>query len=155
MIGDYKVPKLSKEPKERAEQLKKKEVDTEDEFYDKCLPAQVQLALKMRKRGQIVQTGSRIEYIISNINDHLGKQYDKIEDFDYFKNHSSVLTIDFFYYIKSCIKQCDELLNISFSNDKTFKPNFIQEQYNFRYKIRRKVLDQFKSLFSPKIVFIN
>ena len=155
LIGDYKVPKLSKEPKERSEQLKKKEVDTEDEFYDKCLPAQVQLALKMRKRGQIVQTGSRIEYIISNINDHLGKQYDKIEDFDYFKNHSSVLTIDFFYYIKSCIKQCDELLNISFSNDKTFKPNFIQEQYNFRYKIRRKVLDQFKSLFSPKIVFIN
>ena len=156
MLGDYKVPELPTDDKERMEQLKKKEANSDAEYYRKCLPAQVQLAEKMKQRGQLVQSGSRLEYIITDINNHLGKQYDKIEDIDYFKNHREVLTIDFFYYLKVSINSLDEVLNIAFKScggKYPFKNDFVLEQYNFRYKVRRKVIEELKSIFTPQLVF--
>ena len=158
-IGDYIVPKLPTDKKEREEQFKKKNVSTEKEYYEKCLPSQVQLAEKMKNRGKPVQVGSRLEFLISDIDNHQGKQYDKLESIDYFLDHSDVLKVDFFYYIKIGINSIDEILNIAFQKDNEmrykykFKMDFVQEQYNFRYKIRRKVLDEIKSLFKPKLVF--
>jgi DNA polymerase elongation subunit (family B) len=151
MMGDYKVPKLPMDAKERAEQLEKKSATTEQEYYEKCLPAQVQLALKMRKRGYPVQSGTRLEFLITDIENHGEKQYEKIEDFDYFKKFSSVLTVDFFYYLKIAINSVDEILNIAFGTEF----DFMKEQYNYRYKIRRKVLNDIKALNTPKIKFIN
>lgn len=151
MMGDYKVPKLPMDAKERAEQLEKKGATTEQEYYEKCLPAQVQLALKMRKRGYPVQSGTRLEFLITDIENHGEKQYEKIEDFDYFKKFSSVLTVDFFYYLKIAINSVDEILNIAFGTEF----DFVKEQYNYRYKIRRKVLNDIKALNTPKIKFIN
>ena len=157
-IGDYIVPKLPTDKKQREEQLKKKKVDTEKEYYEKCLPAQVQLAEKMRNRGQPVQVGSRLEFLISDIENHLGKQYDKLESIDYFMNHSDILKVDFFYYIKIAVNSIDEILNIAFDTNNQyqykFKKDFIQEQYNFRYKIRRKMLEKIKNFSKTKIIFM-
>ena len=149
MMGDYKVPKLPLDEKERAEQLEKKEATSEQDYYEKCLPAQVQLALKMRSRGYPVQSGTRLEYLITDIENHNDKQYAKIEDFDYFKKFSDVLTVDFFYYLKIAINSVDEILNIAFGKEL----DFVKEQYNFRYKVRRKVLNDIKSLSTPKVIF--
>ena len=159
-IGDYIVPKLPTDKKEREEQFKKKGVETESEYYEKCLPAQVQLAEKMRSRGQPVQVGSRLEFLVSDIVNHQSKQYDKLESIDYFVAHSDVLTVDFFYYLKVAINSIDEILNIAFDRDDKrykhrFKKDFIQEQYNFRYKIRRKMIDELKDLYKFKLVFKN
>lgn len=156
-IGDYIVPKLPTTKKERDEQLKKKNVESEIEYYEKCLPAQVQLAEKMRNRGQPVQVGSRLEFLVSDIDNHVGKQYDKLEHIDYYMAHSDVLTIDFFYYIKIAVNSIDEILNVVYDKkddyEYKFKKDFIKEQYNFRYKIRKKVLDDIKNLFKTKLIF--
>jgi len=151
MMGDYKVPKLPLDVDERKEQLDKKGATTDLEYYEKCLPAQVQLALKMRRRGYPVQSGTRLEYLISDINNHSDKQYEKIEDFDYFKKFSGILTVDFFYYLKIAINSIDEILNIAFGT----KLDFMKEQYNFRYKVRRKVINEIKGLSTPKIIFVE
>jgi DNA polymerase elongation subunit (family B) len=154
-IGNYIVKALPTNEKERAEQLHKKNAKDEKDYYEKSLPAQVQLAQKMRRRGQRVDAGSRIEFLITDINNHNDKQYEKIEHIDYFNNHTDVLTIDFFYYLKNSINSIDQLLNVAFAHDISdsykFILDFMEKQYDFRYKIRRKVLIELKSLFSPKI----
>lgn len=156
-IGSYKVDKLPKDAKERESQLEKKGAKTEKEYYSKSLPAQVQLAEKMRRRGQRVDVGSRIEYVITDIDNHKEKQYEKIEHIDYYKSHSDVLSIDFFYYMENAINPIDQLLDVAFADSSNykykFKAGFMESQYNFRYKIRKKVLDQIKELNKPKLVF--
>ena len=160
-IGSYTVPLLPKDEKERAEQLKKKEALTVKEYYEKCLPAQVQLAEKIRRRGGRIEGGARLEYLIIEHNGgHKGKQYDKIEDFEYFKSHSDILKIDFFYYLEVLINPLDEVLNVLYDKPNTeykykFKKNFTEEQYNFRYKVREKVMNELRSLFAPKLIFVQ
>ena len=152
-IGDYKVTELPFDKDERMKELKKKGCESEEEFYESCLPAQVQLAMKMSRRGQLVQPGSRIEYLISDIENHTAKQYKKIEDIDYFLAHSDILKIDHYYYMKVAINSIDEILNVVFGHDPTFKKNFIEDQYNIRYKKRRVVLNEIKKLGTCKLVF--
>ena len=160
-IGSYTVPLLSEDETEKADQLKKKEALTVKEFYEKCLPAQVQLAEKMRRRGARVEAGSRLEYLIIEHNGgHKGKQYEKIESIDYFMDHKTVLKIDFFYYLENMINPVDEVLNVLYNKDDSgqkykFKKDFIQEQYNFRYKIREKMMNELRDLFRPKLLFMN
>lgn len=151
MMGDYKVPPLPLDEKERKEQIEKKDAVSEQDYYEKCLPAQVQLALKMRQRGHPIQSGTRLEYIITDIHNHTDKQYEKIEDYDYFKKFSHVLTVDFFYYLKVAINSIDEVLNIAFGA----KLDFMKEQYVYRYKVRQKVLSDIKQITATKLVFIK
>jgi DNA polymerase elongation subunit (family B) len=151
MMGDYKVPPLPLDEKERKEQIEKKEAVSEQEYYEKCLPSQVQLALKMRQRGHPIQSGTRLEYIITDIHNHTDKQYEKIEDYDYFRKFSHVLTVDFFYYLKVAINSIDEVLNIAFGT----KLDFMKQQYVYRYKIRQKVLSDIKQISATKLVFIK
>lgn len=164
-IGDYKVKplpfgivhdaqykKLTDTDKVKInEALKKKNVNTVKEYYSKCLPAQVQLAEKMKRRGQRVDAGSRLEYVIALNNGHLDKQYDKVESYDYFNTHSDVLKIDFMYYLKQLYKPLDEILYIAFKHEK----DFIKKQYDFRFKVREKLLDELKNLFKTKLKFNN
>ncbi|MGK3945683.1 hypothetical protein ABK046_45980, partial [Streptomyces caeruleatus] len=50
-IGDYKVPMLSEtDSKQREHKMNLKKATTVTEYYIRCLPAQVQLALKMEER---------------------------------------------------------------------------------------------------------
>ena len=54
----------------------------------------------MRRRGQRVDAGSRLEYLIieteDNFNDNTSE---KMESADYFANHRNVLKLDFMYYL--------------------------------------------------------
>jgi len=148
-VGDYTVPFLSKDKEEREEQLKKKGADNENDYYLLCLPAQVQLAERMRSRGQRVDAGSRLEYVVTNPELHLAKQYDKVESYEYFVKHSDVIKIDHFYYLKALTNPLDQMLDVAFPLYK----DFVLNQYNFRWKIRHKLLTELKDLFKPKLVF--
>jgi DNA polymerase elongation subunit (family B) len=147
-MGSYTVPLLSNEQRERSRQFKLKNCKDEKEYYTRCLPAVVQLAEKMRYRGQRVDTGTRLEYIISTEGGHSAKQYIKIEDATYFKNHKSVLIIDYLYYLKLMCNPFDDILNML----KDGKQNFVLDQYRIRSKIRFKLHNDLKKLFSPNFL---
>jgi DNA polymerase elongation subunit (family B) len=155
-VGNYIVPLLPKNAKEKEKEMLKKEAVDEIDYYRKCLPAVVQLAEKMRSRGQRVDVGTRLEYVIVDVGKNK-KQYEKIDNIDYFLQHNDVLRIDFLDYVKLMINPIDDLLNVAFQKNiqdgYRFKKDFLLEQYKFRSITRKKVLDELKSLFSPTLVF--
>lgn len=151
-VGDYTTPLLPsarKDPQLYEDELKKKGATSTEEFYRLCLPAQVQLAERMRRRGQRVDNGTRLEYVIANPERHTAKQYEKVESADYIIKHSDILKLDYLYYIKALSNPLDQVLSVAFKDIK----DFVLEQYNFRFKVRGKVLIQLKELFSPKLSF--
>lgn len=151
-IGDYKVTVLSKDENIRKQQLGLKKAENERDFYLKSLPAQIQLAEKMRARGQRVDTGSRLEYVITwsgskaSIKD---KQYEKIEDVDYFKQHSNILAIDHLYYVKALSNPMDQVLKVVYGLN-----NFVLTQYKYRVQ-KVKIHEELLSLFVPKFSYIK
>lgn len=155
-IGDYVVKLLSNDPKKRKEQLSKKNTSDHFEYYSRCLPAQAQLAQKMKNRGQIVSSGSRIEYLITTNGGHNANQYEKIESAEYFQKHSGILQIDFLYYLKQLASPIDQILDIIFKNNNDYKykykSDFLYSQYKFRLN-KSKMLDQLRAIFKPKIIF--
>ena len=149
-IGTYSVTYLSKDLEKRAEELDKKGVDNENDFYVSSLPAVQQLAEKMRQRGSRVDVGSRIEYLISNEWNHTAKQGEKVESFEYYSEHSEIIRIDLLWYLKNLANPLDQLLNIGSSLS---EEDFVLKQYTFRLKNRAKVMKQLKDLFVTKITF--
>lgn len=152
-VGDYTVTPLSNDQDIRKQQLSKKEVTTHKDYYLKCLPAQVQLAEKMRSRGVRVAAGSRLEYVVSHPDKHTAKQYDKLESFDYMEKHPSLVKIDFLYYLKSLVNPVDQVLNVAFGNDKDFKLDFTMRQYKLRWKVFNKCMKEIRDTFKPSLVF--
>ena len=108
----------------------------------------------MKRRGQLVAAGTRLEYVVTNPENHNGKQYDKIESAEYLIKHSDIVKIDFMYYLKALVNPLDQVLDVAFGNDKYYKIGFIMNQYKFRWKIRSKMLEEIKSLYSPKLKFL-
>ena len=160
-MGQYTVPLLSTEPKERARQFKLKNCDKAKDYYIRCLPAVVQLAERMRFRGQRVDSGTRLEYVISTQGGHKGKQYEKVEDSEYFKQHQSVLKIDYLYYLKLMANPFDDVLNVLYSNEDNneekykFSKDLVLNQYKHRSKTRVKLHDELNSLLGIKLTFKN
>lgn len=152
-VGDYTVPLLSNDIETRNEQLHKKGAHDEEDFYRLCLPAQVQLAERMKRRGQRVDPGSRLEYIITHPDNHTGKQYEKIEGVDYYKKHKDVIQIDYLYYLKALANPLDQVLNVAFKKDKKWNSDFILEQYKYRSKTRMNVMKELKQMFKPQLLF--
>lgn len=157
-IGQYTVPLLSTEPKERTRQFKLKDCDNPKDYYIRCLPAVVQLAERMRFRGQRVDPGTRLEYVISTQGGHKGKQYDKVEDAEYFKQHQSVLRIDYLYYLKLMANPFDDVLNVLYADkddgeEYKFSKDLVLNQYKHRSKTRVKLHDELTSLLGVKITF--
>jgi DNA polymerase elongation subunit (family B) len=156
-MGDYTVPLLSTDEKERNRQFKLKNCLNEKDYYIHCLPAVVQLAERMRQRGQRVDTGTRLEYVISSQGGHKAKQYVKVEDAIYFGQHSSVLKLDYMYYLKLMGNPFDAILNILFDKEDSstykFQKNFVLNQYKYRLRVRTSVLNELIELFHPKITF--
>ena len=155
-IGNYIAPLLPKNAKEKEKELLKKEAMNDKDYYRKCLPAVVQLAEKMRSRGQRVDVGTRLEYVIVDVGKNK-KQYEKIEHIDYFLQHNDIIRIDFLDYVKLMINTIDDVLNVAFNKNiqdgYKFKKNFLFDQYNFRSNNRKKLLNELKQLFSPKLIF--
>lgn len=159
-MGQYTVPLLSTEEKERKRQFKLKKCSCAKDYYIRCLPAVVQLAERMRSRGQRVDTGTRLEYVISTQGGHKGKQYEKVEDVEYFKQHRTILRLDYLYYLKLMTNPFDDVLNVLYDKDDDghkyrFKKNFVLDQYVLRSNIRVKMHKELKSLLAPKIRFVN
>jgi DNA polymerase elongation subunit (family B) len=149
-IGDYVVPLLCEEGKKREQQLTLKNATNELEYYLRCFPAQVQLAEKMRRRGGRVDTGTRLEFMILDQGGPKAKQYEKIESMDYYKDHSTVLSIDFMYYLKALVIPLDQVFACVFKDAK----EFTKQQYKFRMN-KIKMLIQLKQLFAPKLLFVD
>ncbi len=125
------------------------EFEIVEQYIDKSLPSQVQLAEKMRRRGTRVDAGERLGYVVIETDDTKDALFKKIEDVDYFKENMQYLKIDSLYYTKLLINPFDEVLSAVYKKDKIF------DQY---YKSRVnyfKVLNELKSLFSPKIRLID
>ena len=162
-IGNYTIEVLSKDPDERKAQLAQKNVETEHEYYLKSLPSQVQLAEKMRKRGQIVAAGSRMEFLVitdgSIYNMEKEKLYEKLEDIVYYNNHSSTLEIDYLYYLKALANPMDEVLSVIYGNDDlladcSLKKDFVLKQFKYRL-LRVQMLQELKSLFKSKVKIVD
>lgn len=151
-VGDYKIPPLSADKEEREEQLMKKEAKNVKEYCLLSLPAQVQLAEKMRRRGQRVDNGSRLEYVITTNGGHNAKQGIKLESFDYFSRHKRVLEIDYMYYLKLFSNPMDQLLNVAFGKEKKYKEDMVLEQYKYRLRVRGKCLRELENIFSSGVV---
>ena len=147
-IGDYTVPILPIDPDEKQKKLNLKNAINAKEYYLRCLPAQVKLAEKIRKRGQRCETGTRLEYVITTNKGSKAKQYEKIESADYFIQHKSVLRLDFLYYLKLLTNPLDQVLLTSFKIK-----DFTLNQYKIRLQYK-KVLDEIIIIFTPKIEFI-
>ena len=152
-VGDYTVPLLSSNKDEHDEQLSKKGADDDQEYYLLCLPAQVQLAERMRRRGQRVDPGTRLEYVVADPTNHTGKQYEKVESAEYLVKHSNLVKIDYLYYLKALVNPLDQVLDVAFGEDKKYKKGMVMDQYKFRWKIRAKLLEELKDLFRPKLKF--
>jgi DNA polymerase elongation subunit (family B) len=154
-VGDYTVPILSSNKNEREEQLVKKGAENAQDYYLLCLPAQVQLAERMRRRGQRVDAGTRLEYVVANPESHTSKQYEKVESADYYAKHSDVIKMDYYYYLKALSNPVDQILNVAFGKDDDWKEDFVLNQYKFRWKSRHKLILELKELFSPVVRFIE
>ena len=160
-MGSYKVPLLSNDEKERNRQFKLKDCSNAKDYYLRCLPAVVQLAEKMRHRGQRVDSGTRLEYVITDQGGHKAKQYIKVEDAVYFAQYSSILKLDYMYYLKLMANPFDDIFNILYTkplpkddmSSGNFTKNFVLNQYKYRLNVRTKMHKELLSLFQPKITF--
>jgi DNA polymerase elongation subunit (family B) len=145
-IEDYKIKTLPDDPEKRQKRLDDLNC-TEAEYATKCLPAQVQLAEKMRSRGMRVDAGSRLEYVITVGEGHKAKQSEKVEDIDYYRNYaeSGILRLDYMYYLKLLSIPLDQVFRVVYGiND------FVLNQYKYRLKLM-KVHEELLNLFRPKI----
>jgi DNA polymerase elongation subunit (family B) len=151
-VGSYKVTMLPKDPKQLQIQLLKKKANTEEEYYLRSLPAHVQLAEKMKSRGYPVDNGTRLEYVLIDIGNINAKQYEKIESFDYFKQFSEILRIDYTTYAKQLVNPIDQIFNVMFVNEQYFKDDIIGRLYK-SIKSKRSVMDQIKKMGEHILIF--
>ena len=168
-LSDYKIRELPTDTKKLQKRLK--ELNFKDEVVDIfCkskispseqlvkgqamtqyislqLPAQVQLAEKMRRRGLRVDPGSRIEYVVTTTGGPKAKQFEKLEDPDYQSKYANVVKIDYLYYVKNLINPLDQALEVAYGVKK-----FTDSQHKLRLK-KYTMLRNIVKIFSPKLVF--
>jgi DNA polymerase elongation subunit (family B) len=141
-LGDYKIRKPLPTGEEGKVLLETNKMN-ERAYYVSQLPAQVQLAERMKKRGVPIAPGSRIEYIVI-------KKYNtktlgqKIESFEYFLRHKDVLSPDLIYYAEALINPISQLLKAGVNQCtaskfedqvKTLTKAFVQREASLRPKL--------------------
>jgi DNA polymerase elongation subunit (family B) len=141
---DYKIRDLPEDDKKREKRLKELNC-TKEEYRFRCLPAQVQLAEKMRKRGKRVDPGSLLEFVITDKGGLDANLFDKIEDVDYFMDHREVLRLDYFYYLNLFINPIDQVIQTAYGIEK-----FLKTQYNYMIK-KYKMLGELGNFVKPNI----
>lgn len=173
-INEYKIRPLPTDPIKKMKRLADLGC-TENEYMHKALPAHVQLAEIMRRRGIRVDAGQRLGYIVRLNPDCLTSKeenlFDQIEDPDYFKEHSDILKIDYLYYVHMAIAQVDQVLDAIFGKDKNVflwhsQPiytldddskkykKFMEWQYKIR-KIKQEYQFELQSYFRPKVHYLE
>lgn len=156
LVGDYTIPKLSRDPKERARQLKMKNSSSPVEYYTNSLPAHVSLAMKMRARGTRVDNGTRLLHIVIEAAGHKDKLFNKIEDVEYLQKHTrrwalDGMRVDGLYYLKAMTKSIDQVLNACYES-KSAK-NFMTRLYKHwlaRYDTVNKISPYTKIVFNDQ-----
>ena len=113
----------------------------------KALPAQIQLAERMRRRGQRVDAGSRLEYLVCKYGTIKDRVAEKLEDPTYFRAHSGIVKIEFLYYLKLLANSLDQLISVAYKQDK-----FTMLQFKSRIKYSE-VCQQIESLSRPSLKF--
>ena len=107
--------------------------DIEEYNLDKKLPSHVQLAKRMRQRGQHAETGTRIEFLFTTFGkmDPKPDQGNKVESVEYFEKWKSILRVDFLYYLdKQMVNPVDELLSVGIKEFNFMKRlNLVHQQY--------------------------
>lgn len=145
-LEEYKIRELSTDNKKRIKRLQ--HLKCTEKEYDICaLPAHIQLAEKMRKRGQRVDTGQRIEYLITTMGDTKAILSHKIEEPEYQQKFSSIIKIDYLYYIHSLATALDQLLEIVYPSSisethyiySAFKANKL-----FSHRLKRNVFPTYR-----------
>lgn len=148
-VEDYKIRQLSEDEVKKNKRLEMLNC-TEKEYYSmRGLPSHIQLAERMKNRGKRVEPGTRLEHIIIDNFDLDGKLFDKIESWEYFRDNSDILRIDFYYYLKSFINPLDQVIETAFG-----LKDFIKKIYK-NHALKYKMLQQLKSKSGSKINFIN
>lgn len=119
-----------------------KEVNDLDSYMDDRLPPpHIMVAKRMIQRGKRVDSGQRLEYIITTRSDS-PKVAHRAEDVAYQRMYSHILKIDYLYYVHLCMKQVDELLNVAYKLD-----TFMVRQYDLRvrkYNIQQEIIKYFR-----------
>lgn len=136
-LSGYKIRALPEDEVKRAERLRRLGCN-ESGYWLKALPAQAQLAERMKRRGTPVPAGTRLEYVITTNGGHKTRQGEKIEDYEYFMEHSDMLELDYLYYLRALSIPLDELLEVAFG-----QKNHVRDIYKNKVKE------------IPKIVFEN
>jgi len=145
---DYKVKELTTDPKKREKRLKDLNC-TEEEYNLKALPAHIQLAEKIKRRGKRIDSGTRLEYLVTTNGGWDGKLFDKIEDLEYYKEHSDLLRIDYLYYLHLSINPLDEAIKVAYSIE-----GFVEKQYKLRL-IKHKLCKRIENAGKSKINIIE
>jgi DNA polymerase elongation subunit (family B) len=130
--GDYVVPRLKETPEEQKKQLSEKNASTPEQFYQSHLPGAVQLALRMRARGQHIESGARLSYVVTRRANHKSGVSERMEEIDYFKLHYGKNMIDILHYLHLLINPIEEVLVVMYGSKK-YK-NFIKDIYSYRIK---------------------
>ncbi len=101
-------------------------------WYLERLPCQVQLEVKIKRRGHNKEEGQRLPYVVTDIGCK-GKQSEKIESVEYFKAHSKVLKLDYGYYIERLIEPLDQVFQAVFKNcqekETIYSDNFKKQNF--------------------------
>lgn len=111
----------------------------------KALPAQIQLAEKMRRRGQRVDAGSRLEYLVCDYGTIKDRVAEKLEDPAYFVSHRGIIKIEYLYYLKLLANSMDQLVEVAYK-----QKSFTMQQFKARIKYSE-VCQQIKKLGMPNI----
>jgi DNA polymerase elongation subunit (family B) len=110
---EYAVPALPVDEKKRRMRLEEVGAKDEDEYRRLSLPAHVQLMVRMRERGEIVDAGQRLEYVVCfpSVASPLGA---KLVDVGFFNTHADVLRVDYLYYLRAMINPVDQVVSTLF-----------------------------------------
>ncbi len=152
-IESYKIKPADQDPEKRKKQFANKFLDSarhsNTEYLLRSLPAHVQLAERMRRRGMFVEAGSRIDFVVTTSGGFKGKMWQKIESSEYYREHANVIFLDMNYYCKSLVNPGDQALETAFG-----LKNFFKEQLELRLA-KQELLEEIKRVFSKKVEFIE
>lgn len=119
---------------------------SKDEY--KAKPPQVILKEKMERRGKMVPTGSRIDYVITTNGGYKAQQAQKVEEDSFYKAYRSIIKLDFLYYMEhQLMNPLNEIIEKAFKRN-----NIIGLMYKERVQYQ-KVINQIQDIFSPDIIF--
>ncbi len=173
-ISSYALKPLPQNPEKRVKRLQDLGIAPYDcaddcsptEFCVMCrlhyigftLPAQVQLAERMRRRGVPVEAGERLEMLYTTAGGLKGKASQKAEHPAYLKAHSDYVKVDYYFYLKSLEKQFTQLMNAGYHHysekGEIVVWPFFKEHIKLRFA-KLKVLNQLKGLVGNTYRYVD